>query len=259
MADSAIYIYCLVERAGRPPLTRIPAGLPGATKPELLPIDKSLWAVVCEAPLSSYGPDQLEEHLRNVAWVGDMAIAHEAVVEHFNRQARAAVVPMKLFTMFSTRERAIAGLGARKKQVAAVLSTIRGCVEWGVRISRRPPTATSRTKMAPIRQSGAAFLAAKKRVRDEVRADALRAAQAAEDAYRVLETIAKASERRQPPEGATSPPLVDAAFLVPTRLKARFRAAVTKQAAACRKAGAELTLTGPWPAYNFVQSNAGVV
>jgi hypothetical protein len=258
MADTAIYIYCLVERVPRPSLLRIPPGLPGASKPELIQLEKALWAVACEAPLASYGPDQLEEHLRNVAWVGDMAIAHETVVEHFNLQTRAAVVPMKLFTMFSSRERALAGLRARRKEIASVLSRIRGCVEWGVRISRRPPTAKSRPKIAPIRQSGAAFLAAKKRLRDEVRADAVRAVDAAEGAYQVLDKIAKASERRQAPEGATSPPLVDVAFLVPTRLRARFRAAVTKQAAACRKAGAELTLTGPWPAYNFVQSNAGL-
>jgi hypothetical protein len=258
MPDTAIYIYCLVERAVRPSLVRIPAGLPGASTPELIALEKSLWAVVCDAPLASYGPNQLEEHLRNVAWVGDMAVAHEAVVEHFNTQLRAAVVPMKLFTMFSTRERAVAGLRARRKEIAAVLSRIRGCVEWGVRITRRPPTAASRRKIAPIRQSGAAFLAAKKRLRDEVREDALRAADAAEGAYQMLQKIAKESERRQSPEGATSPPLVDAAFLVPTRARARFRAAVTRQAVACRKAGAELTLTGPWPAYNFVQSNAGL-
>jgi hypothetical protein len=233
-------------------------GLPGTSTPELIEIEKSLWAVMAEAPLGSYGPDRLEEHLRDVAWVGDMALAHEAVVEHVAGQTGASVVPMKLFTMFSTRERAMVNLRGRRKDVAAVLSRIRGCVEWGIRISRRPPTAASRPKIPAIRQTGAAFLAAKKQLRDEVRADALRAAEAAEHAYQTLATLAKAAERRQPPEGATSPPLVDAAFLVPTKIKTRFRAAVTKQAAACRKAGAELTLTGPWPAYNFVQSNAGV-
>jgi hypothetical protein len=258
MAGSALYIYCLVERARRPSLLKVPPGLPGASKPELLSLNKSLSAIATEVPLASYGPDLLDEHLRDVAWVGDMALAHEAVVEHFSRQTGAAVVPMKLFTMFSSRERAAAGLRGQQKEIAAVLSRIRGCVEWGVRISRRPPTAASRRKIAPIRQTGAAFLTAKKRLRDEVRADALRAAEAAEGAYQVLAKLAKACERRQPPEGATSPPLVDAAFLVPVRSRARFRAAVTKQAAACRKAGAELTLTGPWPAYNFVQSNAGL-
>jgi len=257
MADTAIYIYCLVERARRPTSSKLPAGLPGASIPELLEIDRSLWAVACEAPLSSYAPDRLEEHLRDVAWVSDMALAHEAVVESFASQAGAAVIPLKLFTMFSNRDRAMADLRARRKDVAAALARIRGCVEWGVRITRRPPTAPSRPKIAPIRQTGAAFLAAKKRLRDEVRADALRAAKVAEVAYEALTKLSKAAERREAPEGATTPPLVDAALLVPTKIKARFKAAVSKQSAACRKAGAELTLTGPWPAYNFVQSTTG--
>jgi hypothetical protein len=258
MADTALYIYCLVERARRPSLTKVPSGLPGASTPEMIEVGASLWAATCEVPLASYGPDQLEAHLRDVAWVSDMALAHEAVVEALASQAGASVVPMKLFTMFSSRDRAVADLRARRKEVAAVLSRIRGCVEWGIRITRRPPTARSRAKVSPIRQTGAAFLAAKKRLRDEVRADALRAAEAAEDAYEALAALAKAAERRPPPEGATTPPLVDAALLVPTKSRTRFRAAVSKQAAACRKAGAELTLTGPWPAYNFVQSSSGL-
>jgi hypothetical protein len=49
------------------------------------------------------------------------------------------------------------------------------------------------------------------------------------------------------------PPLLDAAFLVPTGKRARFQAAARRLAQACARAGADLTLTGPWPAYNFVQ------
>jgi hypothetical protein len=255
MADSATYVYCLVERAHRPSLTKTPRGLPGATPAELLEVGASLWAVAAEVPLTLYGPDRLEEHLHDIGWVSDIALAHEAVVEHVAAVKGSAVVPMKLFTLFTGRDRAIAGLRARRGEVASVLGRIRGCVEWGVRITRRPPT-VPRKKIAPIRQSGAAFLQAKKRLRDEVRADALRAAEAAETAYHALTTLAEDSTRHQAPEGATSPPLVDVALLVGTAWRVRFGAEVTRQAAACRKAGADLTLTGPWPAYNFVQDGA---
>jgi hypothetical protein len=48
--------------------------------------------------------------------------------------------------------------------------------------------------------------------------------------------------------------VLEAAFLVTAGARARFKAEARKQAAACAAAGAELTLSGPWPAYNFVAS-----
>jgi len=44
---------------------------------------------------------------------------------------------------------------------------------------------------------------------------------------------------------------------VPSGRKLRFKAAVNREARRCRDAGADLTLTGPWPAYNFIQSADG--
>jgi hypothetical protein len=41
---------------------------------------------------------------------------------------------------------------------------------------------------------------------------------------------------------------------VPVAQRARFRAAVKRLAAETQRAGAGTTLTGPWPAYNFVQT-----
>ena len=48
------------------------------------------------------------------------------------------------------------------------------------------------------------------------------------------------------------PPLLDAAFLVPVRRRARFRAAAADAARQVTQQGAQFTVTGPWPAYNFV-------
>jgi hypothetical protein len=40
---------------------------------------------------------------------------------------------------------------------------------------------------------------------------------------------------------------------VPATRRARFRSLARRLAAGSAKAGAQMTLTGPWPAYNFVQ------
>ena len=64
----------------------------------------------------------------------------------------------------------------------------------------------------------------------------------------------KRRERRQEP--GSNPPVLEAAFLVTARARTGFKAEARRQAAACATAGAELTLSGPWPAYNFVASEA---
>jgi hypothetical protein len=47
--------------------------------------------------------------------------------------------------------------------------------------------------------------------------------------------------------------LLDAAFLVPVTRSSAFRSAIRQHARELRTAGVAMTLTGPWPAYNFIQ------
>lgn len=255
MPETATYIYCLVERTRRPAWTPVPRGLPGASAPALIDLATGFWAVAADVPLDRYGPDRLERSLQDINWVADIALAHESVVEHFASRADTTVVPMKLFTMFSSRDRAAADLRARHREIAPVLKRIRGCQEWGVRVVRRQMKPSSIVS-GRANSSGTAFLTAKKRARDEAREGLLKAATAAERVFTTLSRLARASQRREAPENATTPPLVEAAFLVPSAKRARFRAAVGKSASACRKAGVDLVLTGPWPAYNFVQRSS---
>jgi hypothetical protein len=253
MPQTATYVYCLVEQTRRPSLARVPRGLPRATAPEIAELGNSLWAVCAEVPLAVFGSDRLEKHLKDITWVADVAVAHEAVVEQFAMRRGASVVPMKLFTMFSSRDRAVADLRGKVRDVRAILERVRGCQEWGVRVTRRGDTPSKRDRPSARPASGTAFLNAKLRAREDARTALQNATAVAESAYSALARLARESRRRDAPESATTPPLVDAAFLVRADRKARFRAAARRQAAACRKAGADLTLTGPWPAYNFVE------
>ena len=80
-----------------------------------------------------------------------------------------------------------------------------------------------------------------------------RVAAAAEATYRALAGHAReASARARRPEPGSNPPVLEAAFLVPHAARSKFKAEARRQAAACDSAGADLALTGPWPAYNFV-------
>jgi gas vesicle protein GvpL/GvpF len=257
MSDTATYVYCLAHAAASPKTTRVPSGLPGATRPSIVPVARSLWLAVAEVPLDTYGPGPLETALRDMPWVTDVAVAHEAVVEHFARQARVTVIPMKLFTMFSSLPRAIDESRSHRRDVRAIMRRIAGCEEWGVRMTRKSGVAPARRAATAKPSSGAAFLAAKKEARDLAREAVLTAVAAADRAFTTLAAIARDARRRDDaPEGAAAPPVLDAAFLVPANRRVRFKSAARRLAADSAKAGAEITLSGPWPAYNFVEAGS---
>jgi hypothetical protein len=238
------------------PSTRdVPRGLPGATAPRPVAIASSLWAITADVPLSRYSAPALDEQLRDINWVADVALQHESVVGYFASLRGATVVPMKLFTMYSTEARALADLTSRRRDIARVVKRVRDCQEWGVRIAgvRAVPQKPKAERVT----SGTAFLAAKKRVRDEAQARTSEAVTAADDAFGALSGLSRAAVRREAPDGAMVPPLLDAAFLVTSTSRARFRAAARRAAAACRRAHADFVLTGPWPPYNFVGAGDG--
>jgi hypothetical protein len=258
MENPATYLYCVVKSPRRPSTARAPRGLAEATAPEAVELGGSLWLIVAEVPLGVYGAEPLQQALGNMQWVSDAAVAHDEVVEYFARRPGSTTVPMKMFTMFSTRERAVVDMRARRQDIEPIVKRIAGADEWGVRIMRSiaaPPQAAPAVATA---SSGAAFLAAKKQVRDNRRDAALASAEAAEEAYVALAAVARDATRRDDvPKGASAPPLLDAAFLVPAERRARFKALARRVAARCEESGASMSLTGPWPAYNFVHLEGG--
>ena len=256
MGATATYIYCIVQAAQLPKASRVPSGVAGGTRPSVVPLARSLWLVLADVPLDVYGPGPLDASLRDMAWVGNIAVSHEAVVEHFARRPRVTVIPMKLFTMFSSLERAVADMRSRVSDIRMVARRIAGCEEWGVRMTRTGPPPRARGRPA-LAASGVAFLAAKKQARDTTLEAGAAMAAAAERAFEALAAISRDAARRDDaPDGATAPPLLDAAFLVPASRRVRFKAAARRLASETVRTGAEITITGPWPAYNFVQSGS---
>ena len=252
MADaSAVYLYCLV-RADSPLRTVVPASLPDASPVEAHEVGSSLWLIAARVPLAVYGSDALEARLRDLDWVSRVAVAHASVIEHFARRRGTTVVPFTLLTMFSSLAKALADVRRRRSALERTLSHIRGADEWGVRVLRRPVPAA---RAAGRPSSGTAFLAARKRARDAVADARTAAADAAERAFRALSRHARDVDvRERNADPGTTPPILDAAFLVPAESRARFRAEARRQARLLDAAGAAFTLTGPWPAYHFVRA-----
>lgn len=256
----ATYLYCLVRDPERPPaedLAAAPPGVPGASPPRLLPVADDLWLVAADAPLPAYGEAEIAAHLEDLAWVSERALAHEAVVEHFADPAGApaapsrAIVPMKLFTLFASDERAVAHVAGELPRVRQALDRVAGREEWGVRLRLDSEKATEAAlgKVAGP-TSGKDFLTRKKRLRDAARKRPAEAREAAEGAYAAL--AGRAAEAVERPIEAAGSLILDAAFLVPRAERGAFEEAVAEQARELAGAHLELTLTGPWPPYHFV-------
>lgn len=252
---TATYVYCLVRSAAPPPLAGAPDGLPGAAAPRALALDGGLWLVVADAPLPEYGGDAIESRLSDLSWVSGRALAHEAVVEHC--AASAPVLPMKLFTLFHGDERAAAHLREQKEEIGQIFDRIAGRSEWGVRILYREDEARRRAAetAAPAGRpsSGTSFLLRKKAEKESARDLTAGLRAEADRIYEELAGRATEARRRQPEPGEVGARLLlDAAFLVPAGEGEAFAAEVERLAEQLAEWACEVTLTGPWPPYNFL-------
>jgi hypothetical protein len=250
MSERAVYLYALVRSERRPSAAGAPDGLPGAARPRLLEAGPRLWLVVADAPLASYGEKAIERGLSNLDWVSRCAVAHQQVVRHFAR--RLTTLPMRLFTLFRGDRRAVEHVRAQARKLARVLARIEGCEEWGVRLLAEPAAPVPRGKAAPAgADAGRRFLERKRELHVSARAQAASAPRAAQTAFRKLARHARAERRLPVVSAGASRVLIDGALLVPREKRREFKDAVARTAREAKKGGVGLTLSGPWPAYNF--------
>lgn len=260
MSEQATYLYCLLS-APKPSGAKAPRGLPKAGKPRLLDAGKGLWLVVASAPLSSYGAAPIEAGLRDMDWVSKCALAHEAVVEHAS--TLGTVVPAKLFTLFTSDERALDHVKKDRRRIERVLSRIAGHAEWGVRLTldekRAKKTAEREAEEAAgPANTGAGFLMRKKKVQEVARGITKQARERADAVYEELAALAGDATRRAPGESPLGGArlLLDAAYLVPQSEAKAFQKAVKRIGKDLAGGGYDLTVSGPWPPYNFIAGAA---
>ncbi len=276
MTPALTYVYCLVRSPRAPAVPARPAGLPGARGVRLLDAGGGLWLAVSSVPAIEYDEAALARGLQNLEWVGRRAVAHEAVVEHF--LGARAVLPMQLFALFTSDDRALAHVAGDRRRLDRILAAIERKHEWGLRLTfdeqsardlveqrhgdAAAPAAAARTGGSRQRRpaaaggvSGAAYLARKRDLLDVTRVQLAGAKKAADHLFTGMSRAAARSLRRRATEQAAPGArlLLDAAFLVPVARAGGFRAALRKQARAL-PAGVVVSLTGPWPPYNFIDA-----
>lgn len=259
----------------------IPGGMPGGSDLRAIEVGDQLWAIVETVREADYGEGALVRGLQNLDWVGERAVAHERVIERF--LSAPAVLPMQLFTMFTSDERVVEHVHADRRRIARILERIDRKVEWGLRLtwdekaarenverkhlprgSRRAAASRSRAAAAskssaglsdPREREGAAYLARKRDMLDVNRAQLAEARVEAGRLYKAISREATEALRRTSLERAAPGArlLLDAAFLVPAAKAAAFRASLRKHTRALHGSGVAVSLTGPWPPYNFIE------
>lgn len=253
------YVYCIVAADRRPSLARVSRGLPGASPVRLVDMADGRWLAVADVPAREYGEHRINRRLADLEWVSRAAVAHEAVVESF--RSATAVLPLKLFTIFTSDARAVEDLHARRGRIESMIKRVARHDEFGVRVvldRRKAAAAAQRSGGAGApghAPSGIAYLARKKAQRDAAAELAGHARDTVSDLYDRLAARARLARRRPAAEMPVhgGPLLLDAAYLVPRATAKSFRAEVARAARSLGRHGYDVTLSGPWPPYTFVK------
>lgn len=252
---NAVYVYGLLKSARAPALKKSVKGLSGTKKLRTLNAGDGWSALVADAPLALYDAAAIDARLRDLDWVSERAGEHDAVLEH--AMELGTLIPLKLFTLFSNEERALAHVQKSKRSLDRVVERIAGCEEWSLRIMLDEKRARARAEApAPKKKvSGTAFLERKKAIEDTRRRTGIRGAAEAEELFASLSKLAKSAVRRPAPNrDLAARVFLDAVFLVPKKSVAKLQAAVGKVAPSLVEEGFDITLSGPWPAYSFIGS-----
>ncbi|HET9314435.1 MAG TPA: GvpL/GvpF family gas vesicle protein, partial [Vicinamibacteria bacterium] len=186
---------------------------------------------------------------RDLDWVSACAMGHERVAEHFLGQG--TLLPMKLFTLFTSDEAAVAQSQGDARRVARLRDRLRDRVEWGIRLRRRDEAPAPRA--AGRARSGREFLQRKAQARALSRGERSGDRARAAAVLKSLRTHAADAVRKELPD-ESGRLLLDAVLLVDRAKAAGLRRAVALQARALAREGIELVLTGPWPAYHFLDT-----
>lgn len=191
-------------------------------------------AGVDEAPLERFQVAGLELVLSRAATPPSAEVSREAVLRHAQvveelMRRSAAVLPAQLGRAFRDEHQLAAAVEEQAPQLARSLERVRGCVEYGLRVTAVP------TESAPA-GSGADYMRARLaqvRLQDEL----------LERLHEPLAGLARSTTLQRRPDG------VSAAYLV-----AQDDVPAFERAAAGLEHPVEVTVvcTGPWPPYSFV-------
>jgi hypothetical protein len=228
--------------------------MPHGGPPRAVPLSPAISLIVANVPAEIYNAKSIESRLSDLDWVADVGVAHHAVIDAVAEDH--AVLPFRLFTLFSSERKATKELDKRRTQIATALQRVSGRQEWVLRIAP-PDAALADSTPTPERKqsvTGTNFLRAKADARRTATERASRVTLGVDRVFAALQPLADDVARR--PGGDAQGLLLDAAFLVETSRIDAFRETLSETAAGLLRDGCRVSVTGPWPPYSFASLDA---
>lgn len=265
MADTVWYVYGIVPPTLDP--ARAPDGVDDV--PVAIEAEDGIAALVSELPATAYGPAPLERNSADVEWLGPRAIAHDRVLSWASD--RAAVVPLPMFSLFSTRDAVHAMLRERAFQLASALARAATGREYALRVYRVDAELLAAAdelsdRLGELRRAadaaapGQRYLLQRKLEAErkaELRVIAQRIAGGVFDALapRALDAVRSPIPQGVAPD-APGTMILNAAFLVEPEGFVDFQRTLSELVAIHDPQGFRFDFTGPWPPYHFVREAA---
>jgi hypothetical protein len=249
MADRGRYLFAVARGLDPASLTGV-AGLRG--EPLAVVDHRGLQAVVCDVDLAEFGEDALPQRLEDLAWLEEVARAHNDVV--WQVADRATVAPMRLVTICSDDASVRRRVDDNQAGLVRALDSVEGRREWSVKAyAAKDEAATPAPAARSGAGAGAAYLQRKKEQATRRQQASDRSLAIAEEVHEALVGRAVAS-RRLPPQdprlsGRPDPMILNSAYLVPDAEGEGFLDTVRRLQATVT--GATIEAQGPWPPYSF--------
>jgi gas vesicle protein GvpL/GvpF len=256
-ATRVCYLYGVVRADRLPRLD----GVAGVGDAPLSFVDSDpLVAVVADVARRDFIPADAERE--DTTWLERAVRAHESVLERCLEPG--PVLPMRFATTVRDDADVRALLRERKAEFTASLERLLGRREWGVKAYLSDPGAlgrhvlelrgdlAARERELAGRSPGAAYLARKRLDQEIALVGADLSAELVHRAHQRLADITVAACLLPGSQPRAERLYLNAAYLVAEAEEAAFEAAVAELDRAHAELGLRYELTGPWPAYNFV-------
>ncbi|HEX3865738.1 MAG TPA: GvpL/GvpF family gas vesicle protein, partial [Gemmatimonadaceae bacterium] len=264
MRDPMWYVYGIV--AATVPATTMPRGIDDASV--AIESHNGIAALVSRLDGGRYAPDVVATASGDVDWLSPRAIAHDRVLTWASD--RGAVIPLPMFSLFSSREAVRAMLDSRASQLAATLARVGadGAREYALRVYRVDAelmdSVTSLSPRLAAMATSSAAASPGQRYLLERKLDAEKKTEIRVVSHRLIDEFvaalgAFAREAARSPipkasavDAARGTLVLNAAFLVDSSQLDEFQRTLTTLVERHGTGGFRFDFTGPWPPYHFV-------
>jgi hypothetical protein len=213
-----------------------------------------------------YSPDEIERGTENVEWLAPRAVAHDRVLTWMSDHG--PVVPLPIFSLFSSEDAVRRMLRERRQEIASTLSHVAQGREYALRVYRIDgelaaiaaewsPRLAQLEEAASAASPGQRYLLERKldtERKNELHGIGARVARDVTEALRphaIDTTEARVVQRSgRAAEGIL---ILDVAFLVAPGKLEEFQRELTGIVTRHGSRGFRFDFTGPWPPYHFVQ------